>query len=184
MADGERSAGPRAVIDLAALRANARVASERAGDREWIAVVKADGYGHGVVRVARELLATGSDRLAVVTAEEATELREAGLAAPVLVLGGPRDAREADEIIAARTTAVLHHEEGARLMAEADSAICCNCGSLNDVFDIEFTDDIIAAMAALTGDDAAKTKEDLEHTANAIRSHSQTERESGPRRKV
>jgi len=66
----------------------------------------------------------------------------------------------------------------------ADSAICCNCGSPNIVFDIEFTDDIIAAMAALTDDDSAKTKADLEDTANAIRSHSQTKRESGPRRKV
>ncbi len=56
----------------------------------------------------------------------------------------------------------------------ADSAICCNCGSPNVVFDIEFTDDIVAAMAALTGDDSAKTKADLEDTANAIRSHSQT----------
>lgn len=66
----------------------------------------------------------------------------------------------------------------------ADSAICCSCGSPDVVFDIEFTDDIIAAMAALTGDDCAKTKACLEDTANAIRRHSQTERESGPRRTV
>ena len=66
----------------------------------------------------------------------------------------------------------------------ADSAICCSCGSPNVVFDIEFTDDIIAAMAALTGDDSAKTKASLEDTANAIRRHSQTDRESGPQRKV
>jgi len=66
----------------------------------------------------------------------------------------------------------------------ADSAICCSCGSPDVVFDIEFTDDIIAAMAALTGDDCAKTKACLEDTANAIRRHTQTERESGPRRTV
>ena len=66
----------------------------------------------------------------------------------------------------------------------ADSAIYNNCVSPDVVFDIEFTDVLIAAMAALTGDDSAKTKADLEDTANAIRIHSQTERESGPRRKV
>jgi alanine racemase len=119
MSDGEQNARPRAVIDMAALRANAEVASERAGGREWIAVVKADGYGHGAVGVARELLAAGADRLAVVTADEASELRSAGLAAPLLVLGGPRDASEADQILAARSSAVLHHEEGACQMAEA-----------------------------------------------------------------
>jgi alanine racemase len=119
MSDVERAAGPRAVIDLAALRANARVVARCAAGREWIAVVKADAYGHGVVPVARELLAAGAARLAVVTAEEATELRAADLAAPLLVLGGPRDAREADEILAARATAVLHHDDASAWMAAA-----------------------------------------------------------------
>lgn len=119
MADGERAAGPRAVIDLAALRANAQVVARCAAGRDWIAVVKADAYGHGVVPVARELLAAGAARLAVVSAHEATELRAAGLAAPVLVLVGPRNAAEADEILAARAVAVLHHEEAAGWMAAA-----------------------------------------------------------------
>jgi len=117
--DRSGTAGPRAIVDLAALRANARVVERCAAGRDWIAVVKADAYGHGVVPVAHELLAAGAARLAVVTAEEASELRSAGIAAPLLVLGGPRDEAEADEILGLRATAVLHHEDGAAWMAAA-----------------------------------------------------------------
>lgn len=119
MTEPGAGAGPRAVIDLAALRANARRITDYADGRSCIAVVKADAYGHGAVSVARELLATGVSGLAVTTAEEASELRGAGLGAPVLVLGGPRDAAEADQILGSHGAAVLHHEEGARRMAEA-----------------------------------------------------------------
>jgi alanine racemase len=119
MTDGVRAAGPRAVIDLAALRANVRLAARCAQGRECIAVVKADAYGHGAVPVARELLAAGAARLAVFTADEAVELRTAGLAAPILVLAGARDAHEADAIVAAHASAVLHHEAGFAWMAEA-----------------------------------------------------------------
>ncbi|MCL6600381.1 MAG: alanine racemase [Alicyclobacillus macrosporangiidus] len=52
-----------------------------------MAVVKADAYGHGAVPVARAALAAGADWLGVATLGEAMELREAGLRAPILVLG-------------------------------------------------------------------------------------------------
>lgn len=52
-----------------------------------MAVVKADGYGHGAVPVARAALAGGASWLGVARAQEALELREAGLRAPVLLLG-------------------------------------------------------------------------------------------------
>lgn len=52
------------------------------------AVVKADAYGHGLGFAAQSFLAGGADRLAVAIAEEATALREAGIAAPILILGG------------------------------------------------------------------------------------------------
>jgi alanine racemase len=51
------------------------------------AVVKADGYGHGAVAAARAALAGGAERLAVATADEAAELRAAGVGGPVLVMG-------------------------------------------------------------------------------------------------
>jgi len=52
-----------------------------------MAVVKADGYGHGAVEVARAALDSGADRLGVAIPEEGWELREAGIAVPILVFG-------------------------------------------------------------------------------------------------
>lgn len=112
-------AGPRACIDLDAIRSNVAIARERSEGRECIAVVKADAYGHGVLPVAREVLAAGASQLAVVTPEEAAELRSGGIAAPILVLGGPRNAGDALSIVEARATAVLHHDTAIRWMADA-----------------------------------------------------------------
>jgi alanine racemase len=55
----------------------------------FMAVVKADAYGHGAVSVARAALRAGADRLGVATAEEAVELRAAGITAPVHLLSQP-----------------------------------------------------------------------------------------------
>jgi len=60
-------------------------------------VVKANAYGHGAMPVARECLAAGADMLAVALAQEGVELREAGISAPVLILGSS-DAGEAEAI--------------------------------------------------------------------------------------
>lgn len=54
---------------------------------QMMAVVKADGYGHGAGVAARAALAGGAERLAVATVEEAVALRESQIAAPILVLG-------------------------------------------------------------------------------------------------
>lgn len=78
----------RARINLAAIRRN--VEHLRAGltaGTAFCAVVKANASGHGAVPVARAALAGGASRLAVATALEAAELRAAGLAAPILVMG-------------------------------------------------------------------------------------------------
>ncbi|MBW2500669.1 MAG: alanine racemase, partial [Deltaproteobacteria bacterium] len=72
-------------IDLEALRHNARRAMARAAGRTLIAVVKADGYGHGGAEVARALLAEGVTRLAVVSVAEGAALRRAGIVAPILL---------------------------------------------------------------------------------------------------
>ena len=56
-------------------------------------VVKADGYGHGAPAVARAALGAGATWLAVALVEEAAELRDSGLAAPILVLSEPRPPR-------------------------------------------------------------------------------------------
>jgi alanine racemase len=71
------------VVDLDAIAANTAVLRERVG-RPLMAVVKADGYGHGLVPAARAVLAGGADSLGVAVLEEALALRAAGIRAPVL----------------------------------------------------------------------------------------------------
>jgi alanine racemase len=76
----------RAVIDLGAIRGNVAALRQRAGGAGLMAVVKADGYGHGLIPAARAALAGGADWLGVVTVAEALALREAGIGGPVLCL--------------------------------------------------------------------------------------------------
>ncbi|GAB3611923.1 alanine racemase [Humibacter ginsengisoli] len=73
-----------AVVDLGAIRGNVETLRRTIGTEHLIAVVKANGYGHGAVPVARAALAGGADRLGVADLAEAIELREAGITAPVL----------------------------------------------------------------------------------------------------
>ncbi len=109
-----------ATIDLAALRENFALAARLADGREVIAVVKADAYGHGAVAVGRALVSADAHKLAVVNVEEAVALRDAGLAAPeILVLSGLRSAAEAREVAARGLTPVLHDEETLAFAAEA-----------------------------------------------------------------
>lgn len=78
-------------IDLDAIAHNASVLASVARPARLCAVVKADGYGHGAVPVARAALAGGADLLGVATVEEGAELRSASLSAPILVLGPQPD---------------------------------------------------------------------------------------------
>jgi len=78
----------RAIIDLGAISHNVAAIRRKIGDQKGLmAVVKADGYGHGAVEVSRTALRSGADSLAVAIPEEAQQLREAGIEAPILVLG-------------------------------------------------------------------------------------------------
>ncbi len=77
-------------IDLSAIAHNLRAIRRRVGARHQImAVVKADAYGHGAVPVSKTALENGADQLGVSTIEEAVELREAGIEAPILILSQP-----------------------------------------------------------------------------------------------
>jgi alanine racemase len=78
----------RAEINLTALRHNLRVVQRHARDARVWAVLKADGYGHGAPAVARTLERAGADGFCVALLEEGIELREAGINAPILVMGG------------------------------------------------------------------------------------------------
>ncbi|MEA5419445.1 alanine racemase [Spirulina sp. CCNP1310] len=75
-------------IDLDALRCNVRqILSILQPGTALMAVVKADAYGHGVIPIARTVLGAGAQRLAVATSQEGIALRQAGITAPILVLG-------------------------------------------------------------------------------------------------
>ncbi|WP_421617202.1 alanine racemase [Brevibacillus sp. TJ4] len=75
-------------VDLDAIRANVQTFRQHLPATTGImAVVKADGYGHGSVQVAKEALLAGADTLAVAFLDEAIVLRQAGIEAPILVLG-------------------------------------------------------------------------------------------------
>jgi len=75
-------------VNLAAIERNAaRLCARLAPGAELCAVVKAQASGHGAVPTARAALAGGATRLAVATVGEAAELRDAGLTAPILIMG-------------------------------------------------------------------------------------------------
>ena len=77
-----------AEISLDAIKYNTKQFKDFIGDSvHLMAVVKADGYGHGSVQVAQAAIQAGADYLAVALLEEALQLREAGITHPILVLG-------------------------------------------------------------------------------------------------
>lgn len=75
---------PEATIDLGAIAHNVRVLKDLAGPAQVMAVVKADGYGHGAGPVAQAAIAAGAAELGVATIDEALALRRYGITAPVL----------------------------------------------------------------------------------------------------
>jgi alanine racemase len=78
------NAAAEAVVDLDAIAHNVRLLREHAGSAQVMAVVKADGYGHGAAQVGRAALAAGAAELGVATVDEALALRRDGITGPVL----------------------------------------------------------------------------------------------------
>ena len=111
-----------AEIDLAALRHNVHVLRHQAAPAAVAAVVKADGYGHGAIVVARTALEAGASSLCVFTIPEAVELRDAHIDAPILCLG-PLLRGDASLVARHDVAAVVDSADtAARLAAAADSA--------------------------------------------------------------
>jgi len=97
----------RADVNLEALRHNLRVVKRHAGGARVWAVLKADGYGHGAPAVARTLERARVDGFCVALLEEAVELREAGIVAPILVMGG-HYGNAHEEVVERGLTPVVH----------------------------------------------------------------------------
>lgn len=110
-----------AVVDLDAVRHNTSLLVRLAAPAEVCAVVKAFAYGHGPVEMARAALDGGAKRLAVALVEEGAVLRDAGVAAPILLLSEPPAAAMAD-VVALGLTATVYTPEGAEALARAAAA--------------------------------------------------------------
>lgn len=77
-----------AEVDLSAITYNLQQIENKVAPAKIMAVVKANGYGHGMLEVARAALKQGVSYLGVALLEEGEQLRQAGIDAPVLVFGG------------------------------------------------------------------------------------------------
>jgi alanine racemase len=106
-----------ATIHLGALRRNLARVRERAAGAKVMAVVKADGYGHGLERVARTL--RDADAFGVAALGDGLRLRAAGIGSRIVVLGGPDEVADLAELRRLRLDAVIHHESQLRWL-EAD----------------------------------------------------------------
>jgi alanine racemase len=89
---------PEATIDLATIRANAVALCRHVGAAEVMAVVKSDGYGHGMLPSATAAVAGGATWLGVLQLSDAIALRQAGLSQPIVSLHGAPDAPHGDAI--------------------------------------------------------------------------------------
>jgi alanine racemase len=113
-------------VDLGALRRNVRTLVRAAGDAQVWAVVKANGYGHGMVDAAGAALGSGATALCVATIPEGLALRNEFRVERILVLGPASSAREvAHARDAGLELAVAHDEipEGVRVHVKLDTGM-------------------------------------------------------------
>ena len=109
-----------AEVNLDAVRHNVRQLVALAGPAELCAVVKADGYGHGAVPVARAAVEAGASWLAVALVSEGKELRSAGIREPILLLSEPAHDEMLDAVVHGLRPAV-YTPEGIEAAAKAVS---------------------------------------------------------------
>lgn len=106
----------RALIDISAIRHNLEVVRQLAPGRKVMAMLKANGYGHGLLRVGHAL--SGADALGVACVEEALELRDGGVSGPIVVLEGFFANREIPLMAKMNFITVVHHEKQLRALED------------------------------------------------------------------
>lgn len=107
----------RAVIDLSAVRHNLGIARQYAGTSQILGVVKANAYGHGLMRILPAL--ERCDGLALLEIDAACRLREAGYTKPIVLLEGHFDAHDLQVMIEHRLTPVVHSQSQIDVLAHA-----------------------------------------------------------------
>lgn len=111
----------RALIDAEAARGNLHCVRRAAPGRRVLAIVKADGYGHGVARIARALAA--ADAFGVASLEEALRIRAADIRTPIVLLDGPFEAAEIPELVAHEIETVVHNDAQIAWLAAARAPV-------------------------------------------------------------
>lgn len=106
----------RIVIDKQALNHNLQRVRELAPASKIIATIKADAYGHGLVRVAQTL--SSADAFGVACLEEAEALRSAGITNSILLLEGPHKAIDLPQILKLKLDIVIHHESQLQMLEQ------------------------------------------------------------------
>ena len=109
-----------AEVDLSAIRANAAFLAQLVAPAGLCAVVKADGYGHGALEVARAATSGGATWLAVALVEEGVSLRQAGISQPILVLSEP-SAAAMGEVVHFDLTPTIYSRTGLEALEAAGS---------------------------------------------------------------
>ncbi|MEF1336656.1 alanine racemase [Vibrio rotiferianus] len=107
-----------ACIDLSALQHNLQRVKEQAPESKVMAVVKANGYGHGLRHVAKH--ATHADAFGVARIEEALQLRACGVVKPILLLEGFYSSGDLPVLVTNNIQTVVHCEEQLAALEQAE----------------------------------------------------------------
>lgn len=113
------SSATKAVIDLSACQHNLSIAKQAAPNSKCIAIIKANGYGHGMVEIAKAL--TDADAFGVARIDEALQLREAGITIPILLLEGFFSQSELNLVCENNIDSVIHNEEQLQLLEQSNN---------------------------------------------------------------
>ncbi|MBN2583102.1 MAG: alanine racemase [Planctomycetes bacterium] len=160
-----------AEVNLSALEANYRTLAALAAPARVIAPVKADAYGHGAVACAQRLAEAGTAMLAVVSLNEALELRDAGIKTPILVMG-VTDPKRIDEAVARRITVAVHSREYGQAYAEAakraDGTVICHVHADTGMHRMGTPcDDVVPLIEALTESRHVKVEALMTHHSHS-----------------
>lgn len=141
----------RAEIDLTAIEHNVHVLREVVAPAHVWAVVKADGYGHGAVRVAEAAVRAGATGLCVALVAEGVELRAAGIEAPILVLT-EQPVQQIDEVLEHRLTPTVYGADFVRALDAAGATlgvhVNVDTGMQRVGVPFDHTDELASALAS------------------------------------
>ena len=115
----------KAVINLSACRHNLSIAKKSAPESRCIAIIKANAYGHGMVHIAKAL--SDADAFGVARLDEAIQLREAGITAPILLLEGFNSEEELNSVRKYNLDCVIHNEFQLQLLEQENGEAISIC---------------------------------------------------------